>query len=100
MEWKFNYLNLQECYKYALPAHYSNWVRACKCTMTYQSNLAKNIQTILYGGVKILVLCIIYGTRYTFCMIERSADLVNVSVSIKQKFICDNFSGVSTLNNQ
>jgi len=98
MEWKFNYLNLQECYKYALPAHYSNWVRACKCTMTYQSNLAKNIQTIFYGGVKIL--CIIYGTRYTFCMIERSADFVNVSVSIKLKFICDNFSGVSTLNNQ
>jgi hypothetical protein len=55
--------------------------------MTYQSNLAKNIQTILYGGVKILVLCIIHGTRYAFCMIERSAGLANVSVSIKLKFM-------------
>lgn len=100
MKQKFSYLNVRECCKYAFPAHYSNWVRAPKYTMTYQSNVAKNISTILYGGVKVLVFCIIHCTHYPICVTERSAGLVNVSVNIKLKFVCDNFSGVSTLNNQ
>jgi hypothetical protein len=68
--------------------------------VTYQSNVAKNISTILCGGVKVLALCIIHCTHYPFCMNERSAGHVSVSVSSKQKFIYDTFSGVSTLKNQ
>jgi hypothetical protein len=68
--------------------------------MTYQRSVAKNISTILCGRVNVLVLCIIHGTHYPVCMTEGSAGLVSVSVSSKLKFVCDNFSGVSSLKDQ
>jgi hypothetical protein len=93
MKWKFSYLNLQECCKYALPAHFSNQVRAPKCTMIYQRSVAQNISTIPYYGVKVLVLCIIHCTHYPCCMTKGSAGLANISFDSKLKFICENFSG-------
>lgn len=65
MKWKFSYRNLQECCKYAFPAHYLNQVRAPKCAMTYQSNIASYISTILYCRIKVFtcILCIIHCTH-------------------------------------